>query len=148
MKKNGRYWIENAREGFDSPGEWYLDRESSTLLYRPLSGETLSGTEIIVPVLTSLVHFEGDPENGKFVTDIRISGMEFLYTDWSLSSDGYIDMQAAVQIPGVIKGDGAVRISMEDCVIKHHGNYGIQLGRGCKNVKIIGNEIADLGAGE
>ena len=147
IEKNGRFWIENAREGFDSPGEWYLDREGGALLYRPLPGESIGETEFVAPALGQLVRFEGMPESEKCVTDIRLLGLTFVNTDWSLPSEGYTDMQAAVQIPGVIFGKGAERISVEDCVIKHHGNYGIEFERGCKFITISGNEISDMGAG-
>ena len=34
-----RYYEENARELLDSPGEWYLDRQTGVLAYWPLAGE-------------------------------------------------------------------------------------------------------------
>ncbi|HVE43435.1 MAG TPA: hypothetical protein VNM14_26390 [Planctomycetota bacterium] len=39
IEKNARYWIENAPDLLDAPGEWYLDRKSGLLSYKPLPGE-------------------------------------------------------------------------------------------------------------
>ncbi len=147
IEKNGRYWIENVREGFDAPGEWYLDTAEGVLLYKPLPDEKIGETEVIAPVLTQLVRFDGDSESEECVTDIRLRGLTFMYTDWTLPENGYTDMQAAVQIPGVIYGAGVQRVSVENCVLSHHGNYGIQFDRACKNVSVVGNEISDVGGG-
>ena len=37
--KDARYWVENAADALDSPGEWYLDRRSGTVSYLALPGE-------------------------------------------------------------------------------------------------------------
>ena len=146
-EKNARYYVENVREGLDSPGEWYLDRASGVLSYMPLKGETMFETEAVAPHLTELVRFEGAPGDGRFVSRITLRGLCFRYTDLSLPDDGYADVQAAYDIPGVIYADGAKSIAIEDCIIEHHGNYGVEFARGCSDISIVGNEIADMGAG-
>lgn len=35
IRPNDRYYIENALEELDAPGEWYLDREDGTLYFYP-----------------------------------------------------------------------------------------------------------------
>ena len=37
--KNRRYWAENVKEAFGTPGGWYLDKPTGTLTYMPLPGE-------------------------------------------------------------------------------------------------------------
>ena len=146
-EKNARYFVENTPDALDNPGEWYLDRESGILSYIPVEGEVMDSAEVIAPFITELVRFEGDPEYGRFVENITLRGLTFSYTDWSLAEDGYADTQAANEIPGVIVGNGAKSITIVDCSITHHGNYGIEFTRGCSNIDIVGNEIADMGAG-
>ena len=60
-EKDARYYLENVREGLDSPGEWYLDRETGVLSYIPLPGEDMNSIAVVAPVATELVRFEGDP---------------------------------------------------------------------------------------
>lgn len=146
-EKNARYWIENVPEGLTAPGEWYLDREKGVVHYIPRDGEHMTEAEVIAPVTTSLVKFEGDPAGSRYVRNITLRGLVFAYSDWSLPDDGYADVQAAYDIPAVIAGTGAQAVTVENCSVLHHGNYGIEFAGGCTGIRIIANELADLGAG-
>jgi len=97
-----RYYVENARELLDAPGEWYLDGLAGTLYYRPCTGEDMESAEVIAPVLAELVRFDGNPDTGKFVDHVQLTGLSFQHADWSLPEEGYGDPQAAVTIPAVI----------------------------------------------
>jgi len=67
------YYIQNALSLLDSEGEWYYDKISEILYYKPLGGEDISIAEIIIPQIETLFNFT-DADN------IRISGMEFVHT--------------------------------------------------------------------
>jgi len=146
-EKDARYWIENAPDALDAPGEFFLDRDTGVLSYIPRPGENMTEVEVVAPVLAELVRFEGDPAASNSVAHIRLRGIEFAYTDWTLPENGYVDMQAAYDIPGVVRGNGAAYISIEGCAFRHHGNYALEFARGCRNIRIAGCEIADMGAG-
>jgi parallel beta-helix repeat protein len=146
-EKDARYYIENAPEALDTPGEFFLDRNTGILFYIPSADEDMAKAEVTAPVLDELVRFDGDPSAQNLVSSIRFRGIAFEYTDWTLPVNGYVDMQAAYDISAVIRGNGAADISFEDCVIRHHGNYGIEFARGCRNIRISGCEISDMGAG-
>jgi parallel beta-helix repeat protein len=146
-EKSARYWVENAREGLDAPGEWYLDRRTGVLYYRPMPGEDMARAEVFAPVAQQLVRFEGNVAGEKFVENICLQGLTFSHTDWSLADTGYTDMQAAYDIPAVVSAVAARSCSMERCVFKHLGQYAVSLGKGSKNNRILGNEMTDLGAG-
>ncbi|MBC8871159.1 MAG: right-handed parallel beta-helix repeat-containing protein [Planctomycetes bacterium] len=142
-----RYYVENARELLDAPGEWYLDRQTGTLYYRPSAGEDMESAEVIAPVLGELVRFDGDPDAGEFVDHVQLTGLSFQHADWSLPEEGYGDPQAAVTIPAVIAGKGARWCAVENCEVAHVGNYGIWFSRGCKDNRIVANHVWDMGAG-
>lgn len=36
-----RYYVENAFEALDQPGEWYLNRRTGRLYYKPRQGEKI-----------------------------------------------------------------------------------------------------------
>ncbi|NLY00979.1 MAG: right-handed parallel beta-helix repeat-containing protein [Rhodopirellula sp.] len=142
-----RYYLENYREALDSPGEWFLDRASGRLYYWPLSGEDMSKAEVVAPVLGELLRFEGDPQAGRFVENIRVVGLALQHCDWELPAAGYGDPQAAVTVPAAVMADGARRCTVEQCEIAHVGGYGLWFRRGCQDNRIVQNHIHDLGAG-
>ena len=146
-ERQARYFVENALELLDQPGEWYLDRDTGVLRYFPMPGEELDRTEVIAPVLTELVRFQGDPDLGLFVEHVHLRGLSFHHADWILSPKGNSNTQAAVDVPAVIAADGARHCTVSDCEVAHVGTYGIWFRRGCKDCTIEGNHVFDLGAG-
>jgi len=142
-----RYYVENARELLDAPGEWYLNRETGLFSYYPVPGETLDKTRLVAPVLTEFVRFKGDAERNAFVENITIKGLAFHHADWELSPAGNSSTQAAVEVPAVISADGARNCVIDGCEIAHIGGYAIWFRRGCKNNRIQRNRLYDLGAG-
>jgi parallel beta-helix repeat protein len=50
-------------------------------------------------------------------------------------------------VPAVVSLGGALNCAIEECEVAHVGTYGIWLGRGCKDNRLVQNELHDLGAG-
>ncbi len=142
-----RYYVENARELLDQPGEWYLDRQTGVLSYWPLPGERLGETEVVAPRLTELVRFSGDADQGRFVQHVTLKGLSFQHADWVLDPRGNSSTQAAVEVPAAIMADGALNCGIEDCEVAHVGTYGLWFRRGCKDCRLQRNRLFDLGAG-
>jgi hypothetical protein len=142
-----QYYVENALELLDAPGEWYLNKKEGKLYYMPMSDEDMSIAEVIAPVLTQLVRLEGKPEAGQIIQNVIFKDLAFSHTEWWLPEGSGGFGQAAVGVPGMIYGEGANNCTWENCTIAHAGNYAIELSRGCKDNKIIYCEISDLGAG-
>jgi hypothetical protein len=107
----------------------------------------MTKANVVAPVLSELIRFDGDIVSGKTVAHVRFRGVAFECTDWTITEKGYVDVQAAYDIPGVIHGDGAENVAIEHCVIRHHGNYAIEFARGCRNNRVVACEISDMGAG-
>lgn len=144
----GRYYVENVYEGLDQPGEWYLNRETGVLYYWPLPDEDMTSAEVIAPVIEQLVRFSGDVESGLPVEYIRLDGLTFYYTSWSLPDEGYYERQAQVQLAtAAIYAQGAVSCSLENIHLAHVGTHGIWFERGCQNNRIVHCHIHDIGAG-
>ncbi|MHB8952185.1 MAG: right-handed parallel beta-helix repeat-containing protein [Pirellulaceae bacterium] len=142
-----RYYVENARELLDQPGEWYLNRETGVLSYWPLPGETLGNTQVVAPRVTELVRLEGQPDEGRFVDHITLRGLTFHNSDWVHDPRGNSSTQAAVEVPAALMADGARHCTIEDCEVAHVGTYGIWLRRGCTDCQVRRNRLFDLGAG-
>jgi hypothetical protein len=146
-ESGARYFVENAHDALDQPGEWRLDRNTGLVTAMFKAGENPNAMEIVVPRLQELVQFKGDIAGKKAVRHVVLRGLTFADTDWSISSEGYRDTQAAVAVRGELFGDGMTDCVIEDCTFTRLAGYGIDLGRGCQRNRIIGNEIFDVGAG-
>ncbi len=57
IRPGDRYFIRNLKEELDAPGEWYLDRKTSTLYFWPPKPE--DAEEVYVPALETLVDLQG-----------------------------------------------------------------------------------------
>jgi len=139
--------VENAADALDAPGEWFLDRRSGTLSYLAMPGEDVSQAQLVAPVITQLIRLEGKDETGEFVHDIVLRGITFAHVDWSLPAKGYVDMQAAFDIPAAVELDAARHCRIEQCNFVHLGQYALEVHKGSQNDKVTGNEMTDLGAG-
>lgn len=145
---DGRYYIENAREALDAPGEWYLDRDKGEIAYWPTLGENLASEEVVAANLPRLVRLEGEPEKGRPVREITFRGLEFRHADWTMARDGYADApQAAVHVGAAFEAEGAESCAVERCTFSQVGGYGVWFGRAAKRNRVVANEIRDAGAG-
>lgn len=146
-ENNAQFYIENAPDALDEPGEWYLDRQTGVVTYWALPDESFAQAEVIAPRLPDLLVLQGDPAAGSLVSNIVLRGLTFSFTDWTLGERGYADTQAAINIRGDVRAEGAVDCSVEECLFSHLAGYALELGRGCQRCRIVHNELTDLGAG-
>jgi hypothetical protein len=137
---DARYWIENAPEALDSPGEWYLDRKAGTVSYWPMPGENLTRDEVVAPQLTQLVRVDG-------AKNVVFRGLDFRHADWSMEPNGFADSQGAMLAPSAFEATGAGNVVIDHCVFTQSGGYAIWFGRGSKRNRITATEIFDMGAG-
>jgi len=142
-----RYFVENVRAALDAPGEWHLDRQGGKLSYLPKAGEAIASAEVIAPRLDRLVELRGVADQGKFVEHVTLRGLCFSHADWTLAPQGHSDAQAAVSVPAAVMADGARHCTIEGCEVSHVGGYGLWLRRGCKDCRVTGTRLCDLGAG-
>lgn len=76
------FYLENALELLDSPGEWYLDRRTDELYYQPRPGEDLTTAEVFIPGnVETVFRFEGTSLARK-VASITLRGLTFQHTTW------------------------------------------------------------------
>ncbi len=150
------FYLTNALELLDQPGEWYHDIREHKVYYMPLKGETIR--EAIVPVLPTLVEFIGTPERP--VRNITIKGVAFHHTTWMRPSEqGHVPLQAGMFLTEAYKlrpqidrpnnhkldnqgwlgrADAAVELRwtegchFESCRFEHLGGSGLDYVVGCK----------------
>jgi hypothetical protein len=144
---NAQYFIENAPDALDAPGEWYLNRKTGVLLYQAEPGQDLTKAEVIAPRLKDIVLIKGDFGSKKPVQHVALRGLTFSHTDWDLPAEGYADTQAAIATHGDVLAEAAVDCIIQDCTFAHLAGYALELGRGCQQNRVIGNEMVDIGGG-
>ncbi len=138
--------VENVFEELDSPGEWYLDKDTHLLYYWPVTDLDLGSAVFEGIVLKSLLEISGSRERP--VRNIRISNITFEYTQRTfmeeyeplLRSDWTIYRGGAVFITG------AENCSIEDCEFVNLGGNVVFTSGYNRNVSISGNHIHDCGA--
>lgn len=144
---NARYFIENAPDSLDAPGEWQLDRQRGVVRYRRRGGEDMTNAEVIAPRLEDLFQLKGDLAGKRAVRHVVLRGLTFSHTDWSMPAEGYADTQAAIATRGDLHAEAATDCVIENNTFSHLSGYALDFGRGCQRNKIVGNEAFDLGGG-
>ena len=89
LSTGNRFFVQNALEELDAPGEWYYDEETRLLYFRPPDGER-PGEQVSVPVLKTLVRIAGDAGKGGFVEHISLRHLGLAETH-----GGLVDMRLA-----------------------------------------------------
>lgn len=108
--RNSAFYLTNAMELLDEPGEWYHDIEKRKLYYYPKKGQTIE--DATVPAVETLVRIEGSLDTP--VNNITFSNINFSYTTWMRPSEkGHVPLQAGMYLteaytlsPKMIRPDG------------------------------------------
>jgi hypothetical protein len=159
------YWLENAPEFLDAPGEFYLDRATGVVRYRARPGEELA--DVVRPELESLIVLDGRLDAP--VHDLRFEGLTFAHTGWTRPNRaGFVDVQAnslvpadtaaAVdtqyrhdqrkdRVPAAFQAFTADRIVIRGCRFAHLGGTGVMFTHGGDDNVVEGNSFYDLAAG-
>ena len=94
---NSAFYLTNARELQDVPGEWYHDIDARKIYYYPREGEKMQEAEVIVPAVETLVRVEGTVDRP--VCHIRFEKITFSYTTWMRPSEkGHVPLQAGMYL--------------------------------------------------
>ncbi len=149
---NSAFYLTNAIELLDQPGEWFYDVYTRKLYYYPRPGEDMEKIQAVVPTLETLVRVEGTLDNP--VKNISFENISFEYTTWLRPSEkGHVPLQGGMFLtdaytldPKMIRNynnhrldnqawlgrpPGAVEISVGDdidfkeCHFQHLGSSGL-----------------------
>ena len=94
---NSAFYLTNARELQDVPGEWYHDIDARKVYYYPREGEKMQEAEVIVAAVETLVRVEGTLDRP--VCHIRFEKITFSYTTWMRPSEkGHVPLQAGMYL--------------------------------------------------
>lgn len=95
--QNSAFYLTNARELQDVPGEWYHDIDARKIYYYPREGEKMQEAKVIVPAVETLVRVEGTVDRP--VCHIRFEKITFSYTTWMRPSEkGHVPLQVGMYL--------------------------------------------------
>ncbi|MGF2412455.1 L-rhamnose mutarotase [Ferruginibacter sp.] len=167
---NSAFYLTNAIQFLDEPGEWYLDAANKKLYYWPRVGENLATAKVLAPFTETLISVQGTIDAP--VTNLVIEGISFQHTGWLRpSQQGHVPHQIGLYMTeayrlkpaGTIAKPGldnqawigrqaaavelsyALRTRVKDCSFKHLAATGIDLKKGVKDNMTKRNLFSDIG---
>lgn len=164
------FFLANAIEFLDSPGEWFEDPAAGKIYYWPRPGEDLTQAKVAAPALETLVRVEGTLDRP--VAHLAFRGIRFEHATWMRPSEaGHVPLQASMfmldayrlkpkgtveqpkldnqawlgRAPGGVSVINANHISFERCHFEHMAAAGLDFQSGTHDDLIEGCVLRDLG---
>lgn len=159
-------YYQNALELLDEPGEWYYNRETGDVYYKPRNFEDIRTADIVLPdnirsderyfnTVHSLIAMEGTADNP--VDNITFSNIDFAYSSYQVEpsgNSGYAGVQGNFRRTagndyisvGVVNGKNVRNITFEGCDFSKLGTTALNLVGAVQNCNVIGNEFYNLSA--
>ena len=146
MGMNERRFVENIFEELDAPGEWFLDRKTSTLYFYPPAGVDLAKATIEAVRLRHLVEFRGSEQSPvRFVT---LKGLTFRHAARTFmeNREPLLRSDWTTYRGGAVFFNGAEDCTLEDCFVDQVGGNAIFVNNYNRRIAVRGCQIAKAGA--
>jgi len=167
---NSAFYLSNAIQFLDEPGEWFEDLQNHKLYYWPRASENMLKADVVAPVLENLVKIEGTIDHQ--VSCVSFKNISFQHSTWLRpSQQGHVPHQAGMYMldayklktPGtpdkaalenqawVGRPAAAIEVnftnntSFESCRFEHLASTGLDFKKGTSDNKIAGNLFKDIG---
>ncbi len=155
-----QFYIENDLSLLDSPGEFYFDKDTSTMYYYPLENEDLDTAKCVVAKTQYLMTGGGASLDSK-MKNLTFDGIGFRYGAYTEANvKGAVSFQAECLVdeglnsnpistgrilPAQISFTNTENLSFANCDISCMGSTAISYGEGVSNSKITGCVLRDNG---
>ncbi|MEI6194371.1 MAG: right-handed parallel beta-helix repeat-containing protein [Verrucomicrobiota bacterium] len=164
------FFLANAIQFLDQPGEWFKDVSAGKVYYWPRAGEDMTQAKVLAPALETLVQIEGAADQP--VSNIRFQGITFAHTTWLRPSEqGHVPLQAGMFLldarklspkgtsyhpgldnlawidrpPAAVSVKKANQISFENCTFEHLASAGLDFASGTHDDLVAGCVFRDIG---
>jgi hypothetical protein len=151
------FYLENALELLDEPGEWYYNPDTRELFYLPRQGEDMNTAEVMIPQTESLIEVTGEAV-GREAHNIAFEGLTFAYAGWTRTSEmGAFASQAQhlierdgfgnyhrMMTPAHVQLNSAHDIRFEGCRFEHLGAVGLNMTNNVFQTTVQGNLFHDI----
>jgi Right handed beta helix region len=116
-----RYIIENVKDAFTEPGQWFLDRVSSpwTLTYRARPGENPNTDRVIIPQQPQVLVAQG-------LEWVTFKGLRFAHDNFTIPSRGYSSPRQDMPITGAVACLNCQNVTFDGDVITQTSGGGLE----------------------
>lgn len=160
LTEQNKFYAENALELLDNGGEFYFDKKTKILHYKPLADENAENLEVYAPKLETLIKIKGKDLADK-AENIVFEGITFAHATAERFDNGFLGDQAQTQLvfnapksayapDNIIVGANIVVSAADSIVFRNNvfkglGKVGVGLYEGAENVLIDKNAFCDIG---
>lgn len=164
------FFLTNALEFLDEPGEWFEDTAAGRVYYWPRAGEDLTQARVIAPALETLVQVAGTADRP--VLHVAFEGLGFAHTTWLRPSlSGHVPLQAGLffldayglkppgtpdwrsldnqawlgRPPAAVTASGAQHLRFLRCRFEHTAANGLDLASAVQDSTVEGGVFRDIG---
>ena len=134
-----KYVVWNVREGMHAPGQWYLDRTAGKVVYWPTPGEDPRSSQIVAPLLESVIRLDGTRE--KPVRNVTLRGLAITVTDTPAVAGGF----GASNYPGALAARFAESCLLDRLTVYNTGGQGIKA-LDTRALRVENSEVFSTGA--
>ena len=167
---NSAFYLTNAIQFLDEPGEWFFDVAQQKIYYWPRSNENLATAKVVAPFTETIVSIEGTAE--RRIKHVTINGISFQHTGWirptlqghvphqiglymteayklrpaGTKENPQLDNQAWIgRPPGAVAVKNAGPVRIFDCRFEHLASTGLDVLNGSRVLNVKGNVFKDIG---
>ena len=153
------FFLENALELLDEPGEFYFDKDDHKMYYYPYEEEDMTTAKVYAGTTEKMLRLGGDSLTD-LASNIELNNLTFKYSalneisdkgakfnqadnEWycySTSATGYVDRM----FPGQITVNYADSITIKNCDFACLGSNGINMDNAVTNSQVVGNIFRDI----
>jgi hypothetical protein len=146
IPSEGDRFVDNILEELDAADEWYLDRKSRWLYFKPAQGVSPARARFVGGRLENLIEFRGS--RSAPVHDVMVSGLDFRETATTFlkTTEPLLRSDWKFYRGGAILSENAQRIVISNNRFEELGGNAIVVSGHNGNIAIRGNEIHDIGA--
>ncbi|HXT12164.1 MAG TPA: right-handed parallel beta-helix repeat-containing protein [Candidatus Angelobacter sp.] len=164
------FFLANAIQFLDSPGEWFEDASAGKVYYWPLDGQDLQHDKVFAPALEKLIDIDGTLDAP--INNIEFRGIMFAYTTWLRPSErGHVPLQDGMPLlsakklsprgtpyargldnlafidrpPGAVSLKNAAHVSFDHCTFEHLASAGLDFQSGTHDDLVEGCTFRDIG---
>ncbi len=166
------YYVENAYELLDSPGEFYINSDENCVYYIPRIFEDMNTVDAVIPATQTLISIEGvvdektddsahnivfDKIEFKYTTDYTIRDLRamvntqnnYMYADDPTGENGKFTSNEKYKrklMPSSVYCNNVKYVDFYDCDFAHIGNVALKMLGAVQNCNIERNNIYDVSA--
>lgn len=169
-KYQAPFFLANAIELLDEPGEWFEDLTAGKVYYWPHDREDMARAKVFAPAIKTLVQIEGSPDQP--IANVQFKGITFAHTTWLRpAQQGHVPLQAGMFLldakklspkgtsyhsgldnlawigrpPAAVAVKNADHVSFEDCTFENLASAGLDFAGGTHDDLVQSCIFRDLG---